>query len=227
MHWLAREEYNGKKFSVQDIYTAADQKRFFNKVVAKHPKPNRSTRRWTINADTTLGESERGSLKGKKKPHRGTSERKKLIPRNANVRPPMSRANDIFLELRRLDVENYRNAVSVLFRVFLEFSVEAYVDRRSVPGVTSADKLSKKLQTVSKHMEANSIMTKKELHAVNKAAVDPNSLFSTVTLNAYVHNVNFYPSASELKTSWDNLEPFIEKLWHGYELTDLLYHVEC
>jgi len=34
-------------------------------------------------------------------------------------------------------------------------------------------------------------------------------------LNAYVHNQNFYPSASELKTSWDNLEPFIEKLWHG------------
>jgi hypothetical protein len=212
---VAREEHgNGNKFSVKDIYDAADQKRFFNKVAAKHPKPTRSTKRWTINADTTVGEAERAPLR-KKKLHRPTLERKRLIPKNTDVRPPMGRANDIFHELCRLEVENYRNAVSVLFRVFLEFSVEAYIDRRSVPGVTNADKLSKKLQIVAQHMESNGIMDKKDLHAVNKAASDPNSLFSTVTLNAYVHNVNFYPSASELKTSWDNLEPFIEKLWHG------------
>ena len=127
----------------------------------------------------------------------------------------MGRANDIFHELRRLEVENYRNAVSILLRVFLEFSIEAYIDRRTVPGVTAGDKLSKKLLSVAQHMESNSIMNKKELHTVRKAANDPNSLFSTMTLNAYVHNVNFYPSSSELKTSWDNLEPFIEKLWHG------------
>jgi hypothetical protein len=211
---VAREEYEGKKFSVKDIYDAADQKRFLNKVVAKHPKPARKTKRWTINADTSLGEAERAPLR-KKKLHRTTLERKKLVPRNTNVRPPMGRANDIFHELCRLEVENFRNAVSVLFRVFLEFSIEAYLDRRSVAGVTPADKLSKKLLTAAQHMESNNIMGKRELHAVRKAANDPNSLFSTMTLNAYVHNVNFYPSASELKTSWDNLEPFIEKLWHG------------
>lgn len=89
------------------------------------------------------------------------------------------------------------------------------MDRRSVTGVNASDSLSKKLSKVADHMEANNIMDRKELHAVRKAANDANSLFSTVTLNAYVHNPNFYPSASELKTSWDNLEPFIEKLWHA------------
>jgi hypothetical protein len=212
---IAREEHeDGKKFAVKDIYDAADQKRFFNKVAAKHHKPSKSTKRWTIDADTTFGGTEHTPIR-RKKLHRPTLERKKLIPRNSNVRPPLGRANDIFHELGRLEVEVFRNAVSVLFRVFLEFSVEAYMDRHSVPGVTNTDKLSKKLQAVSQHMETNNIMEKKELHAVNKAASDPNSLFSTVTLNAYVHNSAFYPSSSELKTSWDNLEPFIEKLWHG------------
>jgi hypothetical protein len=89
------------------------------------------------------------------------------------------------------------------------------MDRRSVTGVTKAEKLSKKLQAVAQHIESNGIMDKKDLHAAYKASADPNSMFSTVQLNAYVHNVSFYPSASELKTSWDNLEPFIEKLWHG------------
>ena len=211
---IAREEYNNQKFSVKDIYDAAAQKKFFNKVEAKHPKPERSTRRWTINADTSMADAERGHQK-KKKPHRPTSERKKLIPKNTDLRPPVGRANDILHELRRLEIENYRNAVSVLFRVFLEFSVEAYMDRRTVTGVTNGDTLSNKLKAVAKHMEDNGIMSRKDLISANKAANDPHSMFSTVQLNGYVHNQNFYPSSSELKTSWDNLEPFIEKLWHG------------
>lgn len=213
---VAREEFNGKKFSVQDIYTAADQKKFLNKIIAKNPKPNKATKRWAVSAETTLPDAERAKIgKGKKKPNRRTTDRTKLIPSKSAVRPPVGRANDICHELRRLEVEKYRNSVSILFRVFLEFSVEEYMTRRGVTGVTSADKLSKKLQTVAQHMEDNGIMGKKELHAIRKAASDTNSLCSTMTLNAYVHNVNFYPSANELKTSWDNLEPFIEKLWHG------------
>ncbi len=211
---ISREEFNGGKFSVKDIYTAADQKRFFNRLVSKHPKPSKSARRWAVNADTSVGDSERGVLK-KKKPNRPTAERRKLIPSGCLVRPPVGRANDIFHELRRLEVESYRNAVSILLRVFLEFSIEEYIDRRGVTGVNASDKLSKKLLKVADHMEANNIMDRKGLHAVRKAGNDQNSLFSTMTLNAYVHNVNFYPSASELKTSWDNLEPFFGKLWHA------------
>ncbi len=126
----------------------------------------------------------------------------------------MGRANDIYHELRRLEVENYRNAVSILLRVFVEFSVEEYITRRAVSGVTSADRLNKKLQVAAQHMEDNGIMSKKDLLAVRKAASDSTSLFSTMTLNAYVHSANLYPSSTELKTSWDNLEPFVEKLWH-------------
>jgi hypothetical protein len=212
---ISREEYEDHKpFAVKDIYAANDQKRFFNKLVGKHPKPARSTKRWTINANTNLSDTEREKQK-KKKPKRPTSERKKLIPKNTDVLPPMGRANDILHELRRLEVEPFRNAVSVLFRVFLEFSVEEYITRRAVIGVTLADSLAKKLRAVTKHMEDNAIMTRKDLTSANKAANDPHSMFSTVQLNAYVHNQNFYPSSSELKTSWDNLEPFIVKLWHG------------
>lgn len=211
---ISREEFNGEKFSVKDIYTAADQRKFFNRVVARNPKPAKSARRWTVNADAKVGGIERAALK-RKKLNRPKSERRKLIPGGTAVRPPSGRANDILHELCRLEVERFRNSVSILLRVFLEFSVEAYIDRRSVSGVSSSDKLSKKLLKAADHMETNNIMDRKELLAVRKAGNDPNSLFSTMTLNAYVHNSNFYPSASDLKTSWDNLEPFIEKLWHA------------
>ena len=212
---ISREEYeNHKPFAVKDIYSAADQKRFYHKILTKHPKPARSAKRWTVSANANLTDIDRAKPK-RKRPKKSTHERKKLIPANTDVLPPVGRANDILHELRKLHVEDFRNAISVLFRVFIEFSVEEYMNRRAVPGVTSADKLYQKIKAVTKHMEANGIMTKKDLIAANKAGNDPNSMFSTVQLNAYVHNQNFYPSASELKTSWDNLEPFIVKLWHG------------
>jgi hypothetical protein len=211
---ISREEHNGQKFGVKDIYDSAAQKKFFNKLESKHPKPERSARRWAINADTTVADGE-PNIQRKKKLNRPTSERKKLVLKSTDVRPPMGRANDILHELQRLEVENYRNAVSVLFRVFLEFSVEEYMTRSAVPGITSADKLYQKIKAVTKHMEDNGILSHKDLISANKVANDPNSVLSTQQLNAYVHNQNFYPSASELKTSWDNLEPFIVKLWHG------------
>ena len=195
---ISREEYNNQKFGVRDIYDAAAQKRFFNKLEAKHPKPERSARRWAINADTTVADGEPNSQR-KKKRNRPTSERKKLVPKNTDVRPPMGRANDILHELQRLEVDNFRNAVSVLFRVFLEFSVEEYMTRRAVPGVASGDKLYQKMKAVTKHLEDNGIMSHKDLISANKVANDPNSVLSTQQLNAYVHNQNFYPSSSELK----------------------------
>lgn len=210
---IAREEHNGQKFGVKDIYDAVAQKKFFNKIESKHPKPERSARRWAINADTTVADNE-PSVQRKKKRNRPTSERKRLVSKSTDVRPPVGRANDILHELQRLEVEYFRNAVSVLFRVFLEFSVEEYITRRAVPPA-SGDKLYQKIKAVTKHMEDNGIMSHKDLISANKVANDPNSVLSTQTLNAYVHNKNFYPSASELKTSWDNLEPFIVKLWHG------------
>jgi len=70
----------GNRFAVKDIYDANDQKRFFNKLVAKHPKPMRKTKRWTICANTSVSETERGKQKTKK-PNRPTSDGRNLFQR--------------------------------------------------------------------------------------------------------------------------------------------------
>jgi hypothetical protein len=211
---IARGEFEGKKFSVGKIYTVADQRAFLKKLLAKYPKPARSSKRWLVAAETDLPSGFLGPRKAKNKQLRAkTSARRKLIPSICAIRPPVGRANDIYRELRRLDVDTYRNAVSILFRVFVEFSAEEYISREGLKGVTPADSLNKKLRSIVQHLEANGVMSKKNLHSINKALADPNSLLSTVTMNSYVHNSKFYPSADDLKTSWDNFEPFLEKLW--------------
>ncbi len=212
---VALEEFDGEKFTVDRIKTAELQKQFFDEIVERYPKPNRGSREWQICATTEMPDDPgpKKGVKQRKRLHGKTTDRNRLIPSKCAVRPSTGRANDIFTELRKLELSAYRNAVAILLRVFLEFSVEEYMRRNKVMAVTPKDELKRKLQEVATDMENNSVMSRKELHGIRKAASDPNSIVSTVTLNAYVHNSKFYPSVDDLRTSWDNLEPFIEKLW--------------
>jgi len=116
------------------------------------------------------------------------------------------KALDIWNELQhRLFLGQHDNAISVLFRVLLELSIECYMGRHSVSkGASLADKLSR----VREHMLSRALIDKKyrdQLEKFENAEV----IFSANTLNAYVHSSNFFPSENHLKSLWDTLEKFI------------------
>jgi hypothetical protein len=56
-------------------------------------------------------------------------------------------------------------------------------------------------------------MNDNELKPIRVAIASKDSLFSTNTINAYVHNPNFNPNPRELKITWDNFEKFFKTLW--------------
>jgi len=116
------------------------------------------------------------------------------------------KALDIWNELQHwLFLGQHDNAISVLFRVLLELSIECYMGRHSVSkGASLADKLSR----VREHMLSRALIDKKyrdQLEKFENAEV----IFSANTLNAYVHSSNFFPSENHLKSLWDTLEKFI------------------
>jgi hypothetical protein len=115
--------------------------------------------------------------------------------------------------MRKLEVDRFPNCAAVMLRVFLELSVDEYASNRTIPGYSPKLQLYNKLKAVADLMEKNGILTAEQLKAVRVASSTPNTLFSTNTLNAYVHNKDFAPKPSELKTTWDNMKGFIEKLW--------------
>ncbi|WP_299618013.1 hypothetical protein [Pelagibius sp.] len=119
------------------------------------------------------------------------------------------RATDIWKELQfRLKFGDHDNAIAVLFRVLLEFSVENYISRRKLTTVHVNDKLSKKFHKVLDDMLIANTLEKKYLNGLKKfEQTEP--LVSANTLNAYVHHKDFFPSDHHLKSMWDTLSGFI------------------
>ncbi len=148
-----------------------------------------------------------------RKPQRS---RTSLIPQTCrlNVDPP--RINAIYSELIDLSVEKYPNACSVLFRVFIELSVDHYAEERKILTELQLrnDPLAKRLKAVAADLRKRGKISDRLKTAVDKVADSKFVLAaSTVTLNQYVHNQYVYPRPDELRSAWDEVQPFMERLW--------------
>ncbi len=141
-------------------------------------------------------------------------QRSTLIPvRGFALRIDQTRINEIYHELRKLDVEEFTNAVSVLFRVFLELSLDNYSERNQL-GTSIDSRLNRKLNDVANHLQNQGILNEQQLKPVRRAAQSDSFLGSTITtMHQYIHNQYFSPSPGDLRATWDSLQPFIEAMW--------------
>lgn len=136
-----------------------------------------------------------------------------MIPTNFILKIDDKRINNIYLELRKLNVNDFPNAAAVSLRVFIELSLDYYMNKVSLPNITNNSKLVQKIKVASKYMEENRILSKYELKPVRTATSSPENILSTETLNAYVHNRLMQPIANDLKITWDNFGPFIKAIF--------------
>lgn len=154
------------------------------------------------------------SLSPTKKPTKLATDRPYLIPKSCSLSITVPRINAIYNELRtRLKVDSTPNAVAVSLRVFLELSLDAYLKKHPISGITADSTLAKKLEAIADYLETNSIATKPELKPIRVAVSAPSSYASPNTFNAYVHNMYMIPNATELKNTWDSIQIFFEKIW--------------
>jgi len=142
-----------------------------------------------------------------------STSRKTLIPSSCVLRikqPP--RINKIYRELRALEIDLFENSGAVMFRVFLELSLEEYARKNQIP-VKDSESLVNKLKKVADHLKNAKSMTANELKPIRVACSSKDALFATNTLNAYVHNPDFAPKPIDLKVTWDNFEKFFKAMW--------------
>jgi hypothetical protein len=141
-----------------------------------------------------------------------------IVPGTFRLKIPPSRSNDIYKELKILNIRAFPNAAAVLLRVFLELSIDHYISRNQVDFPYKPDdrnySLFHKMEDVGKHLQNKGVLNKQQMEAVNKAVARDSFLdFSISTFHAYVHNPYFSPSPGDLNGAWDKLESFILALW--------------
>lgn len=139
--------------------------------------------------------------------------RKTLIPAQHKLTIGNPRIARIFAELKKLDCEQFPNAASVLFRVFVELSCDCYITTNSVAGANVDSNLGIKINAVANDIESKKLMTKNELRTARQMSTGQTQNQSVKTFHSYVHNKDVTPIATDLLVAWDDLFPFIEIMW--------------
>lgn len=142
-----------------------------------------------------------------------------LIPKTCCLCINEAKINNIYRELRDdllLDDSNKSvpNAVGVLFRVFLEVSLDFYAKKNQWI-FKKEDTLSIKIPWVVENLK-NKGYDSKIFNNINKvgSAKKENTYLSIDNFHEYVHSHTTQPSSNELKLKWDNLQEFFETLWN-------------
>ena len=212
------------EFKVSEIYNREKRKQYIDNfdTSQKPDLSNEASEQWSVqdivnNKGRVLINSEPREIKktNKKKP----GNRAGLVPKTLILHINNPKINKIFEELKQVQVKTCPNASSVLLRVFLELSVDVYLERydlvknNAITACSSNENLNAKVCKVLNHMSQLGTMSNDLSKGIRAEINEKNSVISIESLNAYVHNEFFYPKADNLITGWDNIEIFFIQLW--------------
>jgi hypothetical protein len=204
------------KFNVKKIYTKQDREDYINKIPKTHhpDKKNKAKKPWQFNS--TASPSPSPSPKPKPNP----KDRDILIPKTCLLKIKNPKVNSLYHELQKLPLSKFTNVAAIALRAFIENSMDCYIEENTLThtknGKTILDKYSPfitKITEVANHLEANKLADTHLCKGIRSAANNKNDLLGIETLHAYVHNAKFSAIASNLVITWDNIQPFIEKVW--------------
>jgi hypothetical protein len=141
--------------------------------------------------------------------------RRAMAPSKCRLNIDRPRIARIYRELQLLRLDDFPNAVAVLFRVFLELTTDHYFEKHRLtlaPG--QKESLSAKLSIVAGDLKTRGVMNANEVKALQYAAREKKVVGANIlTFQSYVHNKDFAPLATDLRTYWDNLQQFFEAVW--------------
>ncbi len=192
--------------AVKEVYYAPDSIKFMMDLFGNKPKLATKT---TIVSPKGLI---RGSGVQRKKSLPKSASRKKLIPKGCILRIHEQKINNIYHELRSIPLKDATNAVGVLFRVFLETTLDYYAHKH---GITFGPKfkLSAKITKITNKLEREKVSTVKQLKNIRAVTSKGSSILSIDKFHEYVHSFKTQPVPVDLIYKWDNLQEFFEIIW--------------
>lgn len=195
-----------KQVTSRDLNSKDERLSYLGKLITSGRIPRsipQSTSEWKLGSGTS-----------KTTPKRGRPPqilRKYLIPSTCILRIKRRREYDIYREMRRLDSNSFPNAAAAMLRIFFELSLNYYISVNSLR-ISGKRELRNKLVDVVNDIEKKGKINRPEARAL-RAASGSGGLFSTETLNTYMHNSRIIPKGADLRDIWDQMQVLIENIW--------------
>lgn len=118
------------------------------------------------------------------------------------------RAEAIWRELQfELEFDVHDNAIAVLVRVLLELAVTEYARSQGI-AFERNDPLVRKVSSVADSMMNRGFFDSKARSLIKKFESDK-PLISAHSMHQYVHNAQFHPAKSDLKSLWNVIRPLV------------------
>jgi hypothetical protein len=197
------------KFKVNKIYTKEDRANYLKAFSKAHTPDIRKTaaKPWHLGSATATQTMKRSAPR----------ERRALIPKTCALYITNLKVGAIYFELKKIPVEEFKNAVAVLFRVFVELSIDCYREENNLTTQPSSSAdgtdLRQKIHQVINHLETLKKADKGICQGVRSGLKNDNGLLGITTWHSYVHNNRFSPISKDLMTTWDNIQAFMELVW--------------
>lgn len=202
-------------------YNKAEKMVEYIRRMSKADKPDLSKRRAESRPIEGIQKTEFSATKRSTTLRRSsaTAERKHVVPKSCSVNVTDNRIGAIYRELKILDLDKTPNAIAVLLRVFLELSVDHFLDNNGgattfkMPNGKTKDKgLQKKLTEVVEMLVAGNV-PERRFASIKRALGVKTSPMNVDLLHMYVHDGIATPSRSELVAGWDHAQPLFESIW--------------
>lgn len=208
---ILQDVADGKK--VSEVYNSTAIREYLD---GFKPSETPSKKRFLANPKALAEADDTTPAKKKKKSttRKLDRDRKRLIPPGITYSISHPRLREIHQELKALDVGTRRNAVAVLFRVFLELSIECFLDEHGVT-FKPEERLKQKARKAVNYMDKNGWIKKNGRKGIDTAMDSKNTTHAVDTFHAYVHNGSFHVIPSDLNTAFDNLRPFFDALFEN------------
>ena len=202
-------EMSKKKFTVGSIYTVDLKKKWVDGVIKDGPDVKHGTA-------GSIGEISK------------STNRSNLIPKNFTLRIKSKKINNIYLELKNClyigtnSDKSVPNAVGVLFRVFLETSIDVYMKKYDIQcPPKKRDRhgncsIENKIEVVCSHMIKKEYAKESDLKSIKITSNGKKTdILHVHRFHEYVHSTVISPESDGLKAKWDNIERFFEILWNN------------
>jgi hypothetical protein len=192
--------------AVKEVYHVPDSIRFMKGLFGDKPK---LTKTETIISPRGIIQK-RGVSPRRSVPK--SASRNTLIPKGYVLRIYEPKVNNIYHELRSLYLNVGTNAIGVLFRVFLETSLDCYAYKHGIE-FKAKTKLAGKITKITNDLENKKVATSQQLKNIRAVTNKGVSILSIDNFHEYVHSFKTQPVPVDLIYKWDNLQEFFEVLW--------------